>query len=189
MALCSLPDLASMQERHARTVRRRAMSALYSKSNILQSKAIAQQTMTIIRDRLLPILETHSVAKNPVDMQRSIVSTPTDLISAFLFGLSRSTNLLSDGQEARLGMRQYHIRYFYAFSFQDYLTTWKWLRKLEWNVIPKEVDNAGSENGRWILAKCDGSEQLLEQNFEQRVESEENPEEQPLGYAYLRTSI
>ena len=93
------------------------------------------------------MLKIHSDAKNPVDMQRLMVSTPTDLISAFLFGLSRSTNLLSDAQEARLRMRQYHIRYFYAFFFQEYLTAWKWLRKLGWNVIPKGVDNAGSEIG------------------------------------------
>ena len=165
------------------------MSALYSKSNILQSKALAQQTMTIIRDRLLLILEIHSVAKNPVGMQRLMVSTPSDLISAFLLGFSRSTKLLLDAQEARLRMRQYHLRYSYVIFFQEYLTAWKWLRKLGWSVIPEEVDNAGSEIGHWILAKCDGSEQLLKQTFEQGVESEENPEERPLGYAHLRFSI
>lgn len=81
------------------------------------------------------------------------------------------------------------MRYFFAFFFQEYLAALKWLRKLGWSVIPKEVDNAGSEIGHWILAKCDTSEQLLKQNFEQRVESEVGHEEQPLGYAHLRTSI
>ena len=68
-------------------------------------------------------------------------------------------------------------------------TAWKWLRKFGWSVIPKEVDNAGSEIGHWILVKCDGSEQLLKQNYEQGVESDENPGGQPLGYARLRTSL
>lgn len=187
--ICSLPNLASMQERHAHTARRRAMSALYSKSTILKSKALAQQTTVIIRDRLLPILETHSVANTPVDMHRVMVSTPTDMITAFLFGLSRSTNLLSDAQEAKLRMRQYHIRYFYAFFFQEFPSVWKWLGRLGWSVIPKEVNDAGPEIEHWILALCDESERLLEQRHEKGVESDKASEEHPLGYAHLRTSV
>lgn len=185
----SLPNLASMQDRHAHTARRRAMSALYSKSTILKNKALAVQMTTIIRDRLFPTLKAHSVGKTLVDMHRAMVATPTDIISAFIFGLSRSTDLLSDDQAAMLRMRQYHIRYFYAFFFQEYPGVWHWLERLGWNVIPKEVNNAGPEIEHWILAICDRAEQSLKQGYEQGTESDTAPEEDPLVYAHLRTAI
>ena len=185
----SLPNLASMQERHAHTARRRAMSALYSRSTILGNKALAAQMTTIIRGRLFPTLKAHSVGKTPVDMHRAMVATPTDIITAFIFGLSRSTNLLSDDQAAKLRMRQYHIRYFYAFFFQEYPSLWHWLKKVGWNVIPKEVNNAGPEIERWILAICEKAEQSLKQGYEQGTKSETASEENPLVYAHLRTAI
>ena len=57
-----------------------------------------------------------------------MVSTPTDLISAFLFGFQdRPTySRVSDAREARLRMRQYHIRYSYAFFLKEYLTGSGW---------------------------------------------------------------
>lgn len=178
-----------MQERQAHTARRRAMSALYSKSTIIKNKALAVQMRTIIRDRLFPTLKVHSVEKTPVDMHRAMVAAPTDIITAFIFGLSRSTNLLSDDQTAKLRMQLYHVRYFYAFFFQEYPSVWYWLERLGCNVIPKEVGNAGPEIERWILGICDKAEQSLKQGYEQGTESETPSEEYPLVYAHLRTAI
>lgn len=165
------------------------MSALYSKSAILKNKALAVQMTTIIRDQLFPALKAHSVGKTLVDMHRAMVATPTDIISAFIFGLSRSTDLLSDDQAAKLRMRQYHIRYFYAFFFQEYPSLWHWLERLGWNVLPKEVKNAGPEIEHWILAICDKAEQSLKEGYEHGTESETASEEHPLVYAHLRTAI
>jgi hypothetical protein len=79
---------------------KKMVSNVYSKSYISSSPAVESQSAAILYDRLLAILNGHAESKEPTEVLALYFATSMDFMTAFLFGLRSSTNLLED-QNAR----------------------------------------------------------------------------------------
>ncbi|KAF1948950.1 cytochrome P450, partial [Byssothecium circinans] len=96
------PNLVSMVSPKEHAERRRALSHVYSKSYLLNSKDIQVISAAIIFERLLPILEARAQGGAPVDLYQVNRAVGSDFMSAYVFGIRNSTNTICDathGQE------------------------------------------------------------------------------------------
>ncbi|KAF2192180.1 cytochrome P450 3A6 [Zopfia rhizophila CBS 207.26] len=93
------PNLVSMVSPKDHAGRRRMLSHVYSKSYLLNSKDMQVLSSAIIFDRLFPILEAAAQDSKPLDLYQANRALGADFMSAFVFGLTNSTNLTCNTTE------------------------------------------------------------------------------------------
>lgn len=86
------PNLVSMASPKDHASRRRILSHVYSKSYLLKSKDMQVLSSHIVFDRLFPILEATVQDNKPLDLYQVNRALGADFMSAFIFGLTNSTN-------------------------------------------------------------------------------------------------
>jgi hypothetical protein len=96
-----LPNLVSMVSPKDHADRRRALSHIYSKSYLHNSKDMRVFSSVIIFDRLFPILEPTAQGDLPLDLYQVNRALGSDFLSAYIFGLPNSTNTTCDATERR----------------------------------------------------------------------------------------
>lgn len=100
-------NLVSMASPKDHADRRRIISHIYSKSYILNSKDMQALTSVIVLDRLCSILEVTARDSKPLDMYQLNGALGADFMSAFIFGLTNSTNFTCNETERQEYFRQH----------------------------------------------------------------------------------
>ncbi|KAI9891898.1 MAG: hypothetical protein M1814_002283 [Vezdaea aestivalis] len=137
--------------------RKRLQSNIYSKSYLQSSEDIRAISTAVVIDRLIPILDKLAETGQEFDIMETLYSATMDLVTAFQFGLSSSTDFLCDVAERRRWLELYQKRHIHRFAFfsQEFPTLTSFLAKLQIRLVPRWVDDANAQLEAWCLSHVD----------------------------------
>lgn len=139
------------------SIRKRMVSHIYSKSTLQSSTALASQTRTILFSRLLPIItaSTHpSQIPHGIDVHDLWNATTMDFITAYIFGLSHSTNFLQNVGYRQHWLDLYQSRKKYTFFPQELPRLTKIAHAIGIRLVPRWVDCANQEIEDFCASMC-----------------------------------
>lgn len=90
------PNLVSMLHNKPHSVRKRMITNVYSKSYLYNSQDLQTLSSVLLHDRLLPLLQHLATNKEPVDVLEMFRAASMDFMSAYIFGITNSTDFLHD---------------------------------------------------------------------------------------------
>lgn len=120
------------------------ISNVYSKSYIQSSPTLHAQASTILYDRFFPALDK-SVTEQGLDAYSLFLATSMDLISAYIWGISRSTNFIQNKAYREHWLELYKSRNDYSYFGQELPKLTAFCKKLGIHLCPTWVDTANKE--------------------------------------------
>ncbi|KAF2820229.1 cytochrome P450 [Ophiobolus disseminans] len=151
------PNMFSFENFQLHSERRRVLSRVYSKTNLFRSPLLRSQNQHILYARLKNVLDEHAEHGQPLEMVATMLAVTMDVVTAFLFGLPNSSNLIEDLEQRQVRLAQYQCRSPYAFFEQELQSIWKLLEKLSLVVVPKHVRVATASFEHWVVTMCEGA--------------------------------
>lgn len=143
------------------------ISNVYSKSFILSSEPAKAQSRIIIQERLLPLLTDEAASNSAAgtEVQSLFMATTMDMITAYIFGITGSTNFLQDKAYRDHWLDLYLSRHHHHFWPQELPGVTSLLMKLGLRMYPSFVDMANDELREWNRVLCHkATERHLEQS-------------------------
>jgi cytochrome P450 len=135
------------------------ISHTYSKSYLQSSISLRHQTAAILHGRLLPLLasteETTDRTSAGINVQSVFLATSMDFISAYIYGLARSTDFLRDGAYRARWIKLYNARNEHHFWPQEMPGLTKTLRWVGVNLVDDFVNRANEELAQWNWDLCE----------------------------------
>lgn len=157
------------------------MSNVYSKSFLQSSTQVAQNSVILMKDRFLPLLQQAAEQGLTVEVHEMNNGFTMDFMSAYLFGITNSTKHAVDPAARRRFLQPYHSRRHYEFYWQEVPDLIKLSKKLGIALIPDSVDAANEDIEAWALKMCDGAASIMT--------GVASPGAQPIVYQQLRKSL
>ena len=140
------------------------LSNIYSKSVVTASPALLAQVGTIIHHRFLPRLASTFTDEEPgvLNIYALLSATAMDIVTAYIFGLRSSSNLVSNPEQLLWFLGLYNSRRSFNFWPQELpaLTTFveRWLG---YRLLPKWVDEANGKIEGWTQAMCQSAAAVI----------------------------
>lgn len=159
------------------------ISNVYSKSYIQSSPAAAAQARIIVHERFLPALD-RSLAEQGVDVYSLFLAVVMDFISAYIWGISRSTNFVENKGYREHWLELYKSRNDYPFFPQELPRLTAFCKRLGMHPYPSWVDAANKELAEWNTALCEQTLEHLETSRGKR-----SPEDEPVVMVALLHGI
>ncbi|KAI0183491.1 cytochrome P450 [Xylaria flabelliformis] len=156
---------SSLHSRH-HSIRKRMVSNVYSKSYINASIAQAAQSDVILNTRLMPTLEASmSQSRTPhgIDVHSLFCAVAMDFISAYCFGIRRSSNFINDKAYRDHWLKIYMTRKGHGFFAQELHGVSKILTYVGIRLTPRWVDAANRELEAWCKELSDATIQDLQE--------------------------
>lgn len=147
-------NMFSMIDSSSHSVRKRMISNVYSKSFLQSSSDLRELSQEIIFYRLLPIIESSAAERTPLDVLDLNLASTMDLMSAYVFGLSNSTNFLQDADSRREFFNLYHSRKPYIFWPGELSSLLSFLGRFKTLLTPQWIDTANQALEDWCLKMC-----------------------------------
>jgi hypothetical protein len=97
-------NLVSMQQHKPHSVQKRMISHVYSKTYLQNSQDLKTLSHVLLFDRFLPLLNLAAQKQDPVETLEFFQGVNMDFMSAYLFGITNSTDFMRD-----VKARQYYI--------------------------------------------------------------------------------
>ncbi|KAJ4392998.1 hypothetical protein N0V93_002202 [Gnomoniopsis smithogilvyi] len=143
-------------ERHSKehSLRKRMVSNVYSKSFLQSSPSAAAQAKVLVHERFLPAIEA-SLAEQGLDVYSLFLAVVMDFISAYIWGLARSTNFVQDKGYREHWLELYKSRNDYPFFPQELPRLTAFCKRLGLWLYPRWVDDANRELAAWNSALCE----------------------------------
>lgn len=157
------------------------LSNVYSKSFLQSSPQITENSLILLRDRFLPLLEKAAQQGTAMEVHEMNNTFTMDFMSAYLFGMANSTSFSINPVEARQFMVPYHSRRHYEFYSQEVPRLVQFTKKIGLPIVPKFVDDANEWIEAWGLKMCDGANLCLNDTRSPRAE--------PVVYKQLKTTM
>jgi len=169
-------------------MRRKRVSAIYAKSLLQSSRHVRAVFEELILNRLTPILLQSAISNTPVDMLPLNFAYGLDFVTAFICGLSRSTNFIQQEDRRREWLERYDKSHphDYMFWLQEQPKLVARLRKLGIHVVPRSYTVADAAFDEWGLQIVDATEFALQAGL-----NEECAEagDMPLMYHQLKLTM
>ncbi|ROW03060.1 hypothetical protein VMCG_05727 [Cytospora schulzeri] len=118
------------------------------------SPAMAAQAEVIIYDRFLPVLE-RCLPVGGVDVYSLFLATVMDFISAYIWGISRSTNFIDNQGYREHWLELYKARNDFGFFPQELPRLTAMCRSIGLHLYPSWVDAANKELAAWNTDLCE----------------------------------
>jgi len=134
-----------MIQRKPHADRKRMFGSIYNKSFLQSSSVIRDLCQETVVQRLLPIIETAAVQRNPVNVLEYSSTIYMDFISAFIFGLQNSANFLQDSQARRRWLERRTLTKGYGFWASEFPALTTLLMKMGIHLEPPEINFAWDE--------------------------------------------
>lgn len=143
-------------ERHSKehSLRKRMVSNVYSKSFLQSSPSAAAQAKIIVHERFVPALEA-SLADKGIDVYSLFLAVVMDFISAYIWGLARSTNFVQDEGYREHWLELYKSRNDYPFFPQELPRLTAFCKRFGLWLYPRWVDDANRELAAWNSVICE----------------------------------
>lgn len=168
--------------------RRRRVSNVYTKPCIQSSPHVQAIVVELLHGRLLPILAQSAHNELPVNILDLNFAYGLDFVSAYIFGISRSTNFLQQS-----GIRQHWLTEYrkshpseYMVWLQELPNLTYWLRRAAIYVVPKWYTKADEEFDKWALAMVDSTEGALQVT---QAEKGFTAGDRPVVYEHLKMAM
>ncbi len=158
----SVLNMFSTVGHQGHSAKKRMMSNVYSKSFLQTSSQIAENSLVLLRDRFLPLLQQAAEKGAAIDVHEMNNAFTMDFMSAYLFGIANSTKFSVDPVARRQFLHPYHSRRHYEFYSQEVPRLKQVTRKIGLPLVPKSVDDANAEIEAWGMKMCDGANSHLD---------------------------
>lgn len=146
------PNLVTMLEHKPHSVQKRMVANIYSKSYLQSSTDLQTVSNRLIFDRFLPIIQGAHEHGGELDVLDLMQAVGMDFTSAYLFGLSNSTNFIND-----VGYRH------------------RWLEEYKTFKIRLPQERANGEMERSCLSMCEAAERFIHSEKVKETSSETQP--------------
>ncbi|KAK5108221.1 hypothetical protein LTR62_008677 [Meristemomyces frigidus] len=179
----------AMPDHGPHSKRKRMLSNIYAKTTLQNSASLKAISKTLLDDRLIPRLHDIAQSGKPVEFYWIFAAVAMDFVSAWVFGLSQSTDFIRAPQEGDKFFQDYKARQRYQFWPQDLPRLTSFLGKvgLQWLIIPCWVGRANADIESLIMQMCDAAENLVQKCGGQRAGIKNG--DWPNVYAQLRTAL
>lgn len=157
------------------------LSNVYSKSFLQSSSQVAENSVILLRDRFLPLLQKAAVEGTALEVHEMNNAFTMDFMSTYLFGMANSTNFSKDVVARRQFLQLYHHRRHYEVYAQEFPELIHLTKRIGLPLIPQSVDRANAEIEAWCMKMCDSANICLEGSL--------SPGKQPVVYKQLKTSM
>lgn len=139
---------------------RRRISAVYTKSALVNSPQLAAVTEKVLVGRLLPVLLGHALTSQSVDVLELSYSLCLDLGSCFLFGYSAGSKFLVYRESTRNWLEHYARRHCEeSFWPQELPRLTRCLQMIGINLLPREHYKSTEYIEQWMMSMCDKADQ------------------------------
>ncbi|CAJ2505057.1 Uu.00g124510.m01.CDS01 [Anthostomella pinea] len=155
---------SSVQGKH-HSARKRIVSHVYSKSYINTSASLAAQSDVILNSRLMPLLDSstsESQIPHGLDVHSLFCAVAMDFISAYCFGIRRSTNFIQNKAYREHWLKLYTTRKGYGFFAQELPLLSKVANYLGVNLTPDWVTATNRELESWCKKLSDATVTALQ---------------------------
>ncbi|EQL00455.1 Cytochrome P450 [Ophiocordyceps sinensis CO18] len=160
-AFCSLT-------RQDHSLRRKRITAAYTKSAVFTSEPLSSLTQTVLLARLLPILEHQASSNEPTDVLALSYALSLDLLTGFQFGLSSASDFLQTPASLGPWIRHYEQRYCKAaFWPQELPTLTRCLKAVGVDMLPASQRRSTRFLEDWLLDMCERAERAAERGLTQ----------------------
>ena len=152
---CRMPNTfcALLNKGHA--VRRKRISAAYTKSALFASSTLAAIKNDIIQSRLLPILYERALTGKSIDLVQLSHALCIDFVTAAIFGGANGSDFLHDPENLRHWLEHFEWRYCKeSFWDQEMPRLTRGLRYLGFDMLPKEHYRARAYLEKWVKDLC-----------------------------------
>lgn len=157
------------------------LSNVYSKSFLQSSSQVAENSVILLRDRFLPLLQKAAVEGTALEVHEMNNAFTMDFMSTYLFGMANSTNFTEDVMARRQFLQLYHHRRPYEVYAQEFPEVIHLAERIGLPLIPQSVDRANEEIESWCMRMCDSASNCLEGSL--------SPGKEPVVYKQLKTSM
>lgn len=150
----------------AHSARKRMLSNIYSKSVVTASPALLAQVSTIIYDRLLPRLASAFSNPDPgvLSIGPLLNAATMDIVSAYIFGLKSSSNLIDDPKQLAWFLDLYNSRRSFNFWPQELPALTSFAKKwFGYRLVPQWVDKANQDIEEWTKNMCQSAAAVMSQ--------------------------
>ena len=177
---------SSLGDEHS--IRRKRVTSIYAKSFIQESRHVKAIISNIVQMRLLPLIWTAAEGHTPIDILSVNFAYGLDVVSAFVFGLSRGTNFVQDLERRQKWLDEYRKSHpsEYMFWLLEHPNLTKQLRRIGIHVVPKWYTVADQDFDKWGMRMIDAAEESLQAGL---VEDRAVSGEMPIAYYQLKDAM
>jgi cytochrome P450 len=104
------PCLVTLLPFHQHSARRRILGPVYTKSYLQNSQNFQILASELVLKRLLPLLHSKAQSGEPVDVLQLFAGASMDFMSAYIFGLTHSTDFIRDSAYCAHYLDLFHKR-------------------------------------------------------------------------------
>lgn len=172
----------------AHSQKKRTVANVYSKSNLQASPQLKQNSSFLYANRFLPLLQGVSESGEAIDVFSLNNAFSMDSISAYVYGITRSTNSAQDLRARREIVRNCDLRNGSEW-FLGEIPPWlrRWIHTLRLSTKPRAIAKANRSLEIWNSAMCDSAEAYLVQHPGDHTA--DNIGDEPVVYRYFKTGM
>ncbi|KAI9758848.1 MAG: hypothetical protein M4579_002794 [Chaenotheca gracillima] len=156
-----VPNMFSTLDTKPHSVRKRMLSNVYSKSFLHSSPAMNAISANVFDTRFLPMLENASRTSTPVEVHDVWEALALDIITAYIFGRSVSSDFLHEQAQFEEYLFNYYSRHEYTFYAQEIPAFTAWLQKIGIKLVPDVTSIANEKLHSRCLRWCDAARQTV----------------------------
>ncbi|KAH9862454.1 hypothetical protein IAQ61_009870 [Plenodomus lingam] len=179
-------NMFSTERNKPHSQRKRMLSNIYSKSFVTTNEALLAQMSAILYKRFLPRLEAtlaNDEEGGVLNIYALLSGTTMDIVTAYIFGLRASSNLLENAEQRAWFLDLYNSRRSFNFwpqefpNFTAFVAMW-----FGYRLAPKWVDEANGEIEKWTARMCDDASETV-------ANGTTKPEDLPVVYQQLSKTL
>jgi len=159
-----IPNTSSATRGQHHSVHKRLVPNVYSKTYISSSPAAASQADVILNSRLMPLLcksAGHEQQPYGIDVHSLFCAVATDFITAYCFGISRSSNFIQDKNYRDHWLKLYTTRKGHGFFERELPFFESAMRRIGLSLTPAWARAVDQELQSWCKRKSDASIEYL----------------------------
>lgn len=150
-----------MMDSKSHAQRKRMLSNVYAKSNVISSPTTRETTKSILFERYLPLFQKSAETKEPIELLSLSYAYAMDSFMAYQFGLLLASNFIQNIAEREWYLKNFFARRPWMFWTVEVPNFTRFIERFGIRLVPKFCDKAGVEIENWALDICDKAEEML----------------------------
>lgn len=143
--------------------KKRILANIYSKSFLQSSSQIEANSRELLFTRVLPLIDSSAQAQDACEVHEMNSAFAMDFVTAYLFGISRSTNFTQNTELRRRFLRAYYSRrHWQAISAETPPFIKNILQSLGISLFSTSVQEERNWMTAWTRDLCDATNDYLE---------------------------
>ncbi|KAJ9650177.1 hypothetical protein H2198_010513 [Neophaeococcomyces mojaviensis] len=170
--------------------KKRIMANIYSKTYLQNSAQVQANSQELLSKRFLPLIESLAETREACDVHEMNNAFTMDFMTAYQFGISRSTNFTQDVEVRRKYLHLYHSRREWQFiSSEVPPVIRRTLQRLGLSLYPAFIHKANAWLEDWSRNMCDAADGYLKQLQGSMQSCDVNPGDQPVVFRQYKTGL